>query len=84
VLSRLVGAFQGSDYDIRGLFRILLNTECYQRQFRLGVSPEEHLAFQAASPSRMLPDALWNTLDTLLIESDLVNGKCCGFRTIGT
>jgi hypothetical protein len=69
VLSRLAGAFQGSDYDIRALFRTILNTECYQRQFRLSNSPDEHLAFQAACPSRMLPDALWNTLDALLMPA---------------
>jgi hypothetical protein len=48
------------------LFRTILNTDTYQRQFRLGESPTEHLAFKAASPSRMLPDALWNTLETVL------------------
>lgn len=66
VLSRLAGAFRGTDYEIRDLFRTMLNTECYQRQFRLGESPDEHLAFKAAYPSRMLPGALWNALDAVL------------------
>jgi hypothetical protein len=61
VLTRLTGAFRGSDYDIKALFRAVLNSETYQRQIRLGES-SEHLHFAAAYPTRLRADALWESL----------------------
>ncbi|MCI0640505.1 MAG: DUF1549 and DUF1553 domain-containing protein [Gemmataceae bacterium] len=62
VLARVAGSFRGSDYDIKELFRELLNTEVYQRQIRPGESTGDHLLFAAANPTRMSANALWHTL----------------------
>jgi Protein of unknown function (DUF1549)/Protein of unknown function (DUF1553) len=62
VLTRLTGAFRGSNYDIRALFRTILNSETYQRQIRLGESSDEHLHFAASYPTRLRADALWDAL----------------------
>ncbi len=66
VLTRLTGAFRGTNYDIKGLFRAVLNTETYQRQIRLGESTDQHLHFAAAYPTRLRPDALWDSLVNVL------------------
>src|SRR5262249_20768028 len=62
VLTRLTGAFRGSNYDIKELFRAVLNSETYQRQIRLGESSDHHLHFAAAYPTRLRADALWDSL----------------------
>jgi hypothetical protein len=66
VLTRLAGAFRGSDYDIKALVRAILNTEAYQRQTRLGESAEEHLLGAASYPTRLRADALWESLVNVL------------------
>ena len=66
VLARVAGSFRGGDYDIKALFRTLLNSETYQRQIRPGESPDQHLLFAAHSMSRLNANALWMSLvDTL-------------------
>jgi hypothetical protein len=62
VLTRLTGAFRGSNYDIPQMFRTIMNSETYQRQIRLGESNEQHLHFAAAYPTRLHADALWESL----------------------
>jgi hypothetical protein len=62
VLTRLTGAFRGSDYDVKGLFRDILTSQTYQRQVRLNESADEHLHFAAAYPTRLPADALWRSL----------------------
>jgi len=71
VLVRLAGAFRGSDYDMKGMFRVVMNSETYQRQTRLGRSKDEHLLFAGNSTARLSADSLWNVLQDLLgkIES---------------
>jgi hypothetical protein len=66
VLTRLSGAFQGSNYDMKGLFRAILNSDAYQRQTRLGESADEHLQFAASYPTRLRADALWQSLVNVL------------------
>jgi hypothetical protein len=66
VLTRLTGAFQGSDYNIKELFRAVMNSETYQRQIRLGDSSDQHLHFAAAYPTRLGADALWASLNAVL------------------
>jgi hypothetical protein len=66
VLTRLTGAFRGTNYDIKGLFRAILNSEAYQRQIRLGDSADQHLHFAAAYPTRLRADALWDSLVSVL------------------
>ncbi len=62
VLVRLSGSFAASDYDMKGLFRVILNSQAYQRQIRLGDSADEHLHFAAIAPTRLRADALWESL----------------------
>lgn len=66
VLFRLADSFRATDYDIRGLYRLVATTEAYQRQIRLGDSPDEHLRFAAAYPGRLDAHALWNSLECAL------------------
>jgi len=66
VLTRLAAAYRATDYDMKGLFRTMMNTETYQRQIRLGHSTDEHLHFAAAYPRRLPADALWESLVNVL------------------
>lgn len=66
VLVRLSGAFRGSEYDIKGLFRVLCNSQTYQRQSRAGDSPGEHMQFTVSAPTRLDADSLWNALTNVL------------------
>src|SRR5262249_2613561 len=48
VLARVSASFRGSDYDIKSLYRTIMNSETYQRQVRPGESAaEDHLLFAA-------------------------------------
>ena len=40
VLSRMSASFKGSEYDIKGLMRLVCNSETYQRELRPGESAE--------------------------------------------
>lgn len=62
VLARIAASFRGSDYDIKGLFRVIANSQTYQRQTRPGEAGEEHLLFAAHNPVRMGANALWQNL----------------------
>lgn len=66
VLTRLAGSFQASDYDVRAFYRLVLNTDVYQRQSRLGESADQHLQFAASYPTRLRADALWQSLVNVL------------------
>jgi hypothetical protein len=66
VLTRLTGAFRGNNYNMKAMFRAILNSDTYQRQIRLGESADQHLHFAAAYPTRLRPDALWESLVTVL------------------
>jgi hypothetical protein len=61
VLTRLTGSFRGSNYDIKALFRDIMNSDTYQRQIRLD-DANSHLHFAAAYPTRLSGDALWQSL----------------------
>jgi hypothetical protein len=62
VLARLAASFRATDYDMKALFRAILNSQTYQRQIRPGESSGDHLQFAAAYPSRLHGDALWESL----------------------
>jgi hypothetical protein len=62
VLTRLSGAFRATNYDVKKLFRVLLNTRAYQRQFRLGGTPEQQLPFAASVPAPLRAPVLWQVL----------------------
>jgi hypothetical protein len=66
VLVRLTGAFRASNYDTRALARLVLNTEAYQRQSRVGPSADQHLSFAAVYPTRLRADVVRQSLDSVL------------------
>ncbi len=61
-LLRLVGAFQGSNYDTREFLRSVIHSNAYQREARLGKTQDEHLLFAAVYPSRLSAESLWENL----------------------
>jgi hypothetical protein len=62
VLVRLASAFRATNYDVKALFRVVLNSQTYQRQLRPGETADGHLHFAAAYPTRLRADALWDSL----------------------
>lgn len=62
VLLHVAGHFNATDYNIRELYRLIMNTEAYQRQIRLGESSDKHLNFTAVYPTRLRADAVWDSL----------------------
>jgi Protein of unknown function (DUF1549)/Protein of unknown function (DUF1553) len=74
VLVRLAAAFRATNYDMKAMFRVILNTQAYQRQIRLGASTDEHLHFAAVYPKQLPADALWASLQTALGMSGGIGG----------
>jgi len=66
VLLRLSTSFRDSDYDIRGLFRLIMNTKAYQQEIRLGDAPSIHLGFASVYPTRLRADQLYDSLVAVL------------------
>ncbi len=66
VLTRLTGAFRANNYDVKQMFRDIMNSETYQRQIRLNGSGDQHLHFAAAYPTRLPADSLWQSLVDVL------------------
>ena len=66
VLTRFTGAFRANNYDVKQMFRDIMNSETYQRQIRLNGSGDQHLHFAAAYPTRLPADSLWQSLVDVL------------------
>ena len=66
VLIALSASFRASDFDVKELYRLILNSQSYQRQMRMGESQGEHVKFAGAYPTRLRPEALWNALAAAL------------------
>jgi hypothetical protein len=66
VLVRLASAFRATKFDTKELFRVVLNSQTYQRQLRPDDSADGHLHFAAAYPTRLRADALWDSLVAIL------------------
>ncbi len=62
VLLQLAGSFRATNYDAKTLFRLVMNSQTYQRQIRLGDQANEHLHFAGIYPTRLPADALWESL----------------------
>jgi hypothetical protein len=75
VLVRVSAAFRGSDYNIKPLFRAIMNSNTYQRQIRPGEAPEEHLHFAAAYPRRLDANSLWQALELSLGKMGTPGGQ---------
>jgi hypothetical protein len=66
LLARLAVSFRDENFDVKGLFREILNSQTYQQQIRLGESTDQHLLFSAAYPTRLRADSLWQSLVNVL------------------
>lgn len=62
VLTALTGSFQASDYDIKDLFRTIMNTESYQAQVGRDEAIANALPYAAAASKRLRADTLWDSL----------------------
>jgi hypothetical protein len=68
VLLGLAVSFRAGDHDVKELYRLILNSQAYQRQVRMGESPGDHVKFAGTYPTRLRPEALW---DSLVLALDL-------------
>jgi hypothetical protein len=66
VLVRLAAHFRATDYDIRELYRVVMNSNTYQRQMRLGDTTNEHLHFAGSYPKKLSATSLWESLNNVL------------------
>jgi hypothetical protein len=66
VLTRLTGSFRASEYDVKGLLRDIMNSQSYQRQLRVSESGDQHTRFAASQPTRLRPNALYQSLVNVL------------------
>ena len=64
ILNTLSDGFAASDFDVRWLFRVIANTQAYQRQLSTGDHAPE--SFAATSPTRLRSDQLYNALRQVL------------------
>lgn len=66
VLDQLASQWASGGYDIRWLFRTILNTETYQRQGRSIETEAGRTPFAAGCPSRLRSDQILDALDQAL------------------
>lgn len=66
VLTRLTGAFRGSDYDLRAVFRAVANSQAYQRRLIGKVPVSGYSAIAGAAPTPLRADVLWDSLAHVL------------------
>jgi len=62
VLNSLADQWQKGGYDVRWLFRTLLNTEAYQRRVRSTASAAGKTPFASSCPSRLRADQVFDAL----------------------
>ncbi|MDZ4850070.1 MAG: DUF1549 domain-containing protein [Pirellulaceae bacterium] len=77
VLLALAASFEASGHDIRSLYRTIMNSQAYQREFRVPASPTDQLRFTAICPAPVRADALWSSIENVLgpINGRLFLGK---------
>jgi hypothetical protein len=66
VLIGLAASFRASEHDVKALYRLVCNSQAYQRQMRVGDRPAEHVRFAGTYPTRLRGDALWDSLTAAL------------------
>jgi hypothetical protein len=62
VLEPLATQWQRGGYDVRGLFRTILNTQAYQRRVRSTANPAGKTPFASNCPSRLRSDQIFEAL----------------------
>lgn len=66
VVNRIAANFRYKDFDPKWLFRLIMNSQLYQREMRSISSPSE--LFTAVRPSRLRPDVVANSVTHLIGE----------------
>lgn len=66
LLMRLADSFRATQYDIHALYRVIAQSRTYQQPMRVGRTPGAHLGFHGVVPTRIRPDALWESLKAAL------------------
>jgi hypothetical protein len=64
ILDTLSAGFVSSGFDVQWVFRVIANTQAYQRQLSTGDHAPE--SFAATSPTRLRSDQLYNALQQVL------------------
>ncbi len=62
ILDLLTEAWEASGYDVRWLFRTILNTQAYQRQSRSTNTAAGRIPFASNTPSRLRADQIFDSL----------------------
>ncbi len=79
IIDALADAWQKGGYDVRWLFRTILNSRAYQREFRPSTTPAGKTPFAANCPSRLradqILDALTQALGISFQDAPGTNGK---------
>jgi hypothetical protein len=65
LLDELAGQFAAGGYDVKWLFRTILNTKAYQREVRSTASPAGRQTFAANCSSRLRADQIYDQLVAL-------------------
>ena len=66
VLEALADQFRTGGYDVRWLYKTILNTKAYQREFRTAATSAGKTPFAANVPSRLRADQILDTLAWVL------------------
>jgi hypothetical protein len=66
ILDALAGAWARGGYDIRWLYRTILNTRAYQREIRSTYTQAGRTPFASNCPSRLRADQILDSLDQVL------------------
>ena len=66
VIDELASQWQKGGYDVRWLFRTILNSRVYQREIRSSLSPSGRTTFAANCPSRLRADQILDSLAQVL------------------
>jgi hypothetical protein len=66
ILEALATAWAGGGYDIRWLYRTILNTRAYQREIRSTFTQSGRTPFASNCPSRLRSDQILDSLDQVL------------------
>jgi hypothetical protein len=80
VLIALAASFRASEFDVKELYRLILNSQAYQRQMHMGESPGEHIKFAGTYPTRLRPQALWDALAATLELREFVPPRAGPFQ----
>ncbi len=84
VINRIASAWRASDYDVKWLFRLVMNTEAYQREIRPRDASEQRTPFASVCPTRLSADQIFDSLATALgIDESSAFGPGPGMRPGG-